>query len=292
MSWRLTVLLTAVALAAASSSAAAQSEFNPAPFAQQPVFAALQRAYPEWITLDSVDGVPVIKVKGRVFAWAEGRLLPPALAEHWQDYAPQPFYPYPHDAPDVTSWSDEKLADTEIRLASRRSSAPRRHSGFFDALWGVRNRTDAEDTQRVVRFLGFRVTVHSALALPLSRIEAHLTALRAHDRELDTFLRGLDHLEGYNWRDIAETQSRSNHAYGIAIDLIPRSYGGKTPYWLWAPQDDAGWYKTAWLNRWVPNKAVVEAFEEEGFIWGGKWTLFDTIHFEYRPEILALAGMR
>lgn len=292
MSLRLTVLLAAVALAAASSSAAAQSEFSPAPFAQQPVFAALLRAYPDWVTLETVDGTPVVKVNGRSFVWAEGRLLPQALADQWQDYAPQPFYPYPHDVPDVTTWSAEKLADTEIRLASRRSTTPRRHSGFFDALWGVSNRADAEDRQRVVRFLGFRVTVHSALAAPLGRVEARLTALRAQDPELDSFLRGLDHLDGFNWRQIAETQSRSNHAYGIAIDLIPHSFGGKAPYWLWAPQDDPGWYKTAWNNRWVPNKAVVEAFEDEGFVWGGKWTLFDTIHFEYRPEILILSGLR
>jgi hypothetical protein len=28
-----------------------------------------------------------------------------------------------------------------------------------------------------------------------------------------------------------------------------------------------------------------------GFIWGGKWLFFDTMHFEYRPEILILSGM-
>ncbi|MGW8266533.1 MAG: M15 family metallopeptidase, partial [Longimicrobiales bacterium] len=32
--------------------------------------------------------------------------------------------------------------------------------------------------------------------------------------------------------------------------------------------------------------AVVEAFERHGFVWGGKWAHFDTMHFEYRPEIL------
>jgi hypothetical protein len=32
---------------------------------------------------------------------------------------------------------------------------------------------------------------------------------------------------------------------------------------------------------------VIDAFEENGFAWGGKWYRFDTVHFEYRPEILA-----
>jgi hypothetical protein len=37
---------------------------------------------------------------------------------------------------------------------------------------------------------------------------------------------------------------------------------------------------------------VVRYFEDEGFVWGGKWLMFDTIHFEYRPEILVLNGLR
>jgi D-alanyl-D-alanine carboxypeptidase len=44
----------------------------------------------------------------------------------------------------------------------------------------------------------------------------------------------------------------------------------------------------------LKRKAHAEAarpggFERAGFIWGGKWYHFDTFHFEYRPEIIALA---
>jgi hypothetical protein len=34
---------------------------------------------------------------------------------------------------------------------------------------------------------------------------------------------------------------------------------------------------------------IIEAIERHGFIWGGKWWHFDTMHFEYRPEIIAYA---
>jgi hypothetical protein len=38
----------------------------------------------------------------------------------------------------------------------------------------------------------------------------------------------------------------------------------------------------------VPEK-VVRSFERHGFVWGGKWLLFDTMHFDYRPEVLLMA---
>ncbi len=31
---------------------------------------------------------------------------------------------------------------------------------------------------------------------------------------------------------------------------------------------------------------IVEIFERHGFIWGGRWYHYDTMHFEYRPELL------
>lgn len=29
--------------------------------------------------------------------------------------------------------------------------------------------------------------------------------------------------------------------------------------------------------------------ERHGFIWGGRWYHYDTMHFEYRPEMIAIA---
>lgn len=30
-----------------------------------------------------------------------------------------------------------------------------------------------------------------------------------------------------------------------------------------------------------------KAFESEGFIWGGYWAIWDNMHFEYHPELIA-----
>jgi hypothetical protein len=44
-------------------------------------------------------------------------------------------------------------------------------------------------------------------------------------------------------------------------------------------------------GRLHPPEEVIKVFESFGFLWGGKWTTYDTIHFEYRPEILLMSGI-
>jgi len=80
----------------------------------------------------------------------------------------------------------------------------------------------------------------------------------------------------YNCRAVADTGEPSPHSYGIAIDLNLAF----SDYWFWRPHTG----KIAYRNR-MP-KEIVAIFEKHGFIWGGKWYHYDTMHFEYRPELL------
>jgi hypothetical protein len=80
----------------------------------------------------------------------------------------------------------------------------------------------------------------------------------------------------YNCRAVADTGQPSPHGYGIAIDLNTAF----SDYWYWRPHGGAIVYR----NR-MPEE-IVAIFEKHGFIWGGKWYHFDTMHFEYRPEFL------
>ena len=84
----------------------------------------------------------------------------------------------------------------------------------------------------------------------------------------------------YNCRTIANTNRLSVHAFGAAIDINDKL----SDYWEWSKGKDG---KITWKNR-IP-AAIGEIFERHGFIWGAKWYHFDTMHFEYRPEIIALA---
>ena len=38
-------------------------------------------------------------------------------------------------------------------------------------------------------------------------------------------------------------------------------------------------------RRTTVPKEIVDVFEKYGFIWGGRWYHYDTMHFEYRPEL-------
>ena len=71
------------------------------------------------------------------------------------------------------------------------------------------------------------------------------------------------------------------HGYAAAIDINVHY----SDYWLWTQQKTG---QFPWINRIPPQ--IVEVFERHGFIWGGKWYPFDTMHFEYRPELINLAA--
>ena len=81
----------------------------------------------------------------------------------------------------------------------------------------------------------------------------------------------------FNWRFIGGTERLSAHSYGIAIDINVEF----SNYWRWDLKRNP---ELAYRNK-IPME-VVEIFEKHGFVWGGKWYHYDSMHFEYRPELL------
>ena len=75
----------------------------------------------------------------------------------------------------------------------------------------------------------------------------------------------------FNCRTVKDTGVISMHAWGVAIDINTKF----SDYWLWRKGKP-------YHNR-IPYQ-IVDVFERHGFIWGGKWNHYDTMHFEYRPE--------
>jgi hypothetical protein len=146
-----------------------------------------------------------------------------------------------------------------------------------DALFlNLYGRSAHEVEQRLVPldFLGQRLRVHARVAPAFERVVARLRTLLKREPSLGVYLA---HAGGtFNWRPIAGSDKLSAHSFGISLDINVKH----SAYWQW--QKPA--LPIAWRNQ-IP-EAIVAAFEAEGFIWGGRWYHYDTMHFEYRPELI------
>lgn len=83
----------------------------------------------------------------------------------------------------------------------------------------------------------------------------------------------------FYWRQVRGATRQSAHSYGIAIDIGVHF----SDYWHWADKKATETTEIPYRNR-IPLE-IVEVFERHGFVWGGRWYHFDTMHFEYRPDI-------
>ena len=125
------------------------------------------------------------------------------------------------------------------------------------------------------RLNGQHLHLSPAAAQAMNRADAVLAPQTAYEPRLKTLLK-MD--GGFAWRRIAGENRLSPHAFGIAFDISP----GIATYWRWSK------LRPHPLQKSYP-ASIVAAFENEGFIWGGKWHEYDLMHFEYRPEIICKA---
>lgn len=256
------------------------------------VMKALAQAYPRQIEKAEFRNDDwAVLLRDTWYYYAGGRILPEDKLENIEDYGSQPFYNYQKELPE---WKDPTPEETQ-RFSSmannRTQNPPRRSPYFFDDLWRAHNYNESDQRVKSIRFLGKPVTVHYLILEILTLVEEEILAAGRADTQVQTWINNVSSLEGWMWRNIANTQSRSFHAYGVAIDIIPRSFGGKETYWLWASQNRQDWWNISYNGRYHPPEAVIKTFEKYGFVWGGKWLYFDTMHFEYRPEVLILGGI-
>ncbi len=126
-----------------------------------------------------------------------------------------------------------------------------------------------------------RVTTVNDVDKKLQRISSNLEKLPPEN------FKYLENPGGsYYWRKVEGENSLSSHSFGIALDINLRY----SNYWLWdyqktnRPLSDLRNQRLNCQNR-IPMK-IVEIFEKEGFYWGGRWYFYDTMHFEYRPDLL------
>ncbi|GEM_PF-336658 len=156
-----------------------------------------------------------------------------------------------------------------------------RNMPFFRKMYGS-SQEEVEGNLVEIRWMPksrnrrIRITRVNGVDKQLEKVSSELDQLPRALRKFCTKLGGT-----YNWRNIAGTDQLSPHAFGIAID-INVSTGD---YWQWDLKNHG---KANFVNR-IPRE-IVEIFERHGFIWGGKWKHYDSMHFEYRPELIMAAN--
>ncbi len=251
------------ALALSTVAARAQSTYGAPPMDLAARLADLVRAYPDFIA--RAEGGFLVMRDGTKFPISDGR-----TDKSFNELL---------EKPDI---------DDMFYAAYPAGAAPKQPARNFDpgrvrfeplfiAMYGDCHKGEVTRRMRAVEWLpqhpGGKVMITTANGVD--------KALEAVSRELDTLpadlIKYLRPSAGtYNCRAIAGSTARSMHAYAAAID-INVSYSA---YWRWGGHPDA----PVWTNR-IPFK-IVEIFRRHGFIWGGYWYHFDTMHFEYRPELL------
>ncbi len=263
-------------------------------FTVEQIFKTLAEVYPNIVKRVPKSENPhhpdlAINVRGIVFYNVEGRFLPEHERENWQRYSPNTIYQYPKEIPDPLLRSSEEMARIrELSSKSNRSSRKPTYNGFNEALYGMSKLADTNSQIMKSRFLGKQVVIHQFTYEALKQIEKEIYQI-SNQKDVQQYLKEGDTVYSFFWRNVAGTKSRSLHSYGMAIDVTMHKTK-KAIYWLWRQNLKIDWVKEPLSVRWGPPKSVVDIFEKYGFVWGGKWIFYDTMHFEYRPEVLILNG--
>jgi hypothetical protein len=250
------------------AAAALQTLSTSVPAADQRALQALLAAYPDF--LERVDGDELV--------WRDGTRMPIEDGVSGKtfeqllnspDIGDQFAFPYPLGMPKGT-------------IPVNADPGRVRYEPVFVKMYGDCRKGAVSGRLKSVTWLpgkygkSIRVTTINGVADKIAAVSRELDALPAR---FDKFLYPPAGI--YSCRVIAGTGRKSVHSFAAAIDLNVK----QAHYWRWTKPDASGRYP--YRNR-MPRE-IVEIFERHGFIWGGKWYHYDTMHFEYRPELIALA---
>lgn len=167
----------------------------------------------------------------------------------------------------------EDMLSLPYSLHVRRDGGRIRNEEFFKKIYG-KNKKEIISNLKIINWLPKNLNK----LIKFNKQNNASNALEKVSNELDKlpkdYLKYLKKVTTFNYRNIANTSRLSTHSFAIAIDLNVK-YAN---YWQWNKE-----YKNSYPKK------IIQIFEKHGFIWGGRWEHFDTMHFEYRPEFTCKA---
>ncbi|MFD2873272.1 M15 family metallopeptidase [Mucilaginibacter ximonensis] len=199
----------------------------------------------------------------------------------WDDGISNKTYQQLLDRPDLKDMFRQAYSKNAQTQSPEKNFDPGRvrNEAFFRKIYGA-TKPDVEKNLVTVTWcpktIGqqVKVTRLNSVAQQLQKVSAELD----EHPELKKYLTGIGGT--FNWRNIAGTHRLSLHSFGITVDINTKY----SDYWQWTCKCTNEDINTSYQNR-IP-QIIIAIFEKHGFIWGGKWYHYDTMHFEYRPELL------
>ena len=220
----------------------------------------LKAAYPEH----------VCEIRPNTLVWCDGTVMLYDDGVKKKSFADKLANP---DLEDQMSQAYSREDESSWRPSPGADPGRIRYQPFFQKLYG-KDRSAVEKNVGTVHWMPnrtkrrLRVTRVNGVGDKLKAISNALATLPPATQTLAKKTAG-----GFYWRRIRGTNRLSMHSFGIAVDVAM----SRADYWRWRGV-------RRYRNR-VPI-ALVRLFESHGFIWGGRWYHYDTMHFEYRPELL------
>ncbi len=179
------------------------------------------------------------------------------------------------DKPDVEDMFSQPY-DTSVWLPARNYDPGRvRNEELMKYMYG---KNEAEARKRLVRVKWFKQQ------LLFSSVNGAADSLKAVAKELAqlpaSYQKYFDNSSTFYWRTVRGSNRLSAHSFGIAIDICTKF----SDYWRWKNPGKGEEDSLKYTNR-IP-KEIIQIFEKHGFISGARWYHFDTMHFEFRPDLL------
>jgi hypothetical protein len=181
------------------------------------------------------------------------------------------------DNPDI---EDQFIYEYQSFTSKIKTDAGRiRNEAFFKKIYG---NTKKEVEKNLTEIIWCPKLVNQKIKITtINNLHKKVMALSIELDKMANFKKYLTNIAGtFNWRLIAGTNRLSMHSFGMTMDINTKY----SNYWQWDCKCKNESAKLKYKNQ-IPEE-IVAVFEKHGFIWGGNWQHYDTMHFEYRPELL------
>ena len=180
--------------------------------------------------------------------------------------------------PDIEDQFKFVYNKADKNLIQKEDAGRIRNEAFFKKIYG---NSKSEVESKMIEIIWCPKLVNQKIKVTtVNGIDKIVKKLSAELDNNPEFKKYINDIGGtFSWRKISGTNRLSMHSYGMTIDINVKN----SNYWQWDCKCKNEESNLSYRNQ-IPLK-LVSIFEKYGFIWGGNWKHYDTMHFEYRPEL-------